>query len=60
MNPIKFRQKLKPECDSFNEQYHYWGYIDDGFTTPVGKNMFTGESEQFTGKLDHNGDEIYE
>ena len=60
MKPIKFRQKLKPEYVRSNEIYHYWGYIDKGFTSPVGKNFFIGESEQFTGKLNDNGDEIYD
>jgi len=60
MKIIKFRQRLKPEYDKFGEKYHYWGYIGQGFTSPVGPNMFTGESEQFTGNLDSNGDEVYE
>jgi hypothetical protein len=60
MKQIKFRQEIKPECDKLNEVYHYWGYIDGGFTCPVGNNISTGQTEQFTGKLDGNGDEIYE
>jgi hypothetical protein len=58
--PIKFRQKFKPKWDVLNEEYHYWGYIDDGFTSPMGQLMAVGGSEQFTGELDANGDEIYE
>ena len=58
--PIKFRQKFKPKWDMFKEEYHYWGYIDDGFVSPIGEFMVLGETEQFTGTLDTNGDEIYE
>tara|TARA_R110000744_G_C19291002_1_gene554671 strand:- start:32 stop:256 length:225 start_codon:yes stop_codon:yes gene_type:complete len=60
MKPIKFRQKLKPEYFRSNGIYHYWGYIDKGFTSPVGKNFFIGESEQFTGYFDYLGFEIYD
>ena len=56
---IKFRQKLKPDRDKFNEGYHYWGYIDGGFISPFGKNICMGDSEQFTGALDSAGNEVY-
>ena len=60
MKQIKFRQELKPKWDMFNEKYHYWGYIEDGFVSPVANYMVDGESQQFTGKLDSNGYEVYE
>ena len=60
MKPIKFRQEFKPKWDMFNEKYHYWGYIDGGFISPIGKIMVVGGSEQFTGELNDNGEEIYE
>ena len=60
MKIIKFRQKLKPHFVKSGEEYHYWGYIDGGFVSPVGGNYFDGDSEQFTGNKDDKGSDIYE
>jgi uncharacterized phage protein (TIGR01671 family) len=60
MREIKFRQKLKPEYVSCDSHFHYWGYIDKGFISPVGKNYSDCDSEQFTGLQDKNGVDIYE
>lgn len=48
--PIKFRQRYK-------NLTHYWGYIKDSF---VGPRDFTVPSEQFTGILDCDKNEVYE
>lgn len=60
MRAIKFRQKLKPEYVKNSDEFHYWGNIDKGFTSPVGKNYCDCDSEQFTGLQDVNGIDIYE
>jgi uncharacterized phage protein (TIGR01671 family) len=58
---IKYRQKLKDAYVSrYGEVFHYWGYIDGGFVSPVGLNVSSEESEQFTGLQDKNGIDIYE
>jgi hypothetical protein len=44
--------------------WHYWGFIDGGFVCPAYSNFGTQAahkySQEFTGKLDKNGTEIYE
>jgi uncharacterized phage protein (TIGR01671 family) len=58
---IKYRQKLKDAyVSSYGEAFHYWGYIDGGFVSPVGLNVASDESEQFTGLQDKDGVDIYE
>jgi hypothetical protein len=58
---IKYRQKLKDAYVSrYGEVFHYWGYIDGGFVSPVGLNVSSEESEQFTGLQDNSGVDIYE
>lgn len=55
MREIKFRQPLKVGG------FHYWGYIGGkSFIGPVGDNYASVPSEQYTGRKDKNGKEIYE
>ena len=51
---IKFRQKVK------YGGWHYWGYIDGGFTTPLTGATETEESQQYIGLKDRNGKPIFE
>jgi hypothetical protein len=48
--PIKYREYLG------DGRWHYWGFIDGGFTGPAG---IHDRHYQFTGKLDKNGQEVY-
>ncbi len=57
MRPLLFRQKLKPAYVHNNEQFHYWGHVEDElFISPCGKNDVIGDSEQFT-EMHHSGGE---
>lgn len=57
---LKFRQKLNPRMAEIERcEYHFWGYIDGGFVSPVGKNQAVGGSEQYVGK-DEKGNDVYE
>ncbi len=60
MREIKYRQRLKERFWYKDEKFHYWGYIDNSFVSPVGKNESVDDSEQFTGFKDRNGMDIYE
>jgi len=54
MREIKFRQRDN------DGNWHYWGYIEDGFIGPMSKNHASEKSWQYTGLKDKNGVEIYE
>jgi len=56
MENIKFRQFLKDAYRKNGESFHYWGYISDGFVSPVGKNISDFEGAQYTGIKDKNGE----
>jgi len=45
------------ETNEGNSFWHYWGFIDGGFTSPQNNKI---ESQQFTGLLDKSGKEIFE
>lgn len=55
MREILFRQPIKSNKTNINGDFHYWGYMDDGFIGPMGKNETVGDSEQYTGLRDKNG-----
>lgn len=59
MEEIRFRQKLKKEFCKNGEEFHYWGYIDEGFVSPMGSSYVCGESEQYVG-FEMKGREVYE
>ncbi|MBP9819388.1 hypothetical protein KBC79_01480 [Candidatus Woesebacteria bacterium] len=57
MREIKYRQRLA------NDTWHYWGFIDGTFVSPMlsdGVDDALKHSQQFTGKLDKNGVDVYE
>ena len=65
MSEIRFRQPLF--IDGRFLRWHYWGYIDDGHGVafvgphaPQSGNVCGGESQQYTGLTDKNGNEICE
>lgn len=53
MPQIKFRQKTE-------NGWHYWGFINNMFISPlINRSGNKEQSQQFTGLLDKNGKEIY-
>ena len=60
MKQIKFRQKLKTEYAKNGQDYHYWGYLGGEFVGPVGPIYSDEKGQQFTGRQDKNGLDIYE
>jgi len=55
MRKIKYRQHLKPAYRAKGDIFHYWGFIDGGFVSPVGKNVSIHNGDQYTGLKDKNG-----
>ena len=53
MRDLKFRQESK-------NGWHYWGFIEGGFISPLHADGSEGKSYQFTGLHDKNGKDIYE
>jgi len=63
MREIKFRQARF--INSKKIEWHYWGFINDDFISPIFPDVVHEEgilfnSQQFTGLKDKNGKEIYE
>ena len=54
---IKFRQAIF--TDGKFSRFRYWGFLENGFSSPVDGGDGVLESQQFTG-LTRNGIEIYE
>ena len=63
MRIIKYRQR----CEKNPEQDHFWGVIDGEWVNPIPYTLVQypeewvpiKDSEQFTGRVDKNGTEIY-
>tara|TARA_R110000782_G_scaffold169367_1_gene261282 strand:+ start:609 stop:1007 length:399 start_codon:yes stop_codon:yes gene_type:complete len=60
MRELEFRQKLKEDAARRIGPYHYWGYMDGGFISPLGKNGTVSDSEQYLGIQDENGVKVFE
>ena len=56
---FRFRQIVKESVRHIHGVWHYWGFVDDGFVSPLGKNQ-GGSSYQSTGLRDKNGSLIFE
>ena len=57
MREIKFRQPILRNGKF--KSWHYWGYIDGGFTSPANTDL-KRLSQQYIGLKDKRGVEIYE
>lgn len=61
MRELIFRQKIKAQhVKIYGDKFHYWGFVDEGFVTPLNTNIAHKNSEQYTGLKDKNGKMIFE